>query len=1651
MLKYFYTLVLTLFIPSCFLFSQSSSIFDIDINEYPLIKAKVWLFDENGIHVESPQLSDVKVSEDGAFVDINSLECFTSQAPEPISSVLNIDISGSMIGARMATAMAASRAWINSLPDNSECAVTTFNHLNYLDQDFTTDKTKLINVVNGLKAYGGTDYNAAFIDEPFGSLLVASRGEYENRVVVFITDGNTYGNKEKILALAHQHNITIYVITLAMETPQILKEVSLQTKGNYFEYISNELEAESIFRGILQTVNGKKPCNISWYSNSCKYNRVAHSYYKLVESPLKKFIVSSHYLSSLSFKPSQSIHFGVLKPGPAKDTVIEVRAINDEIMINSITGNNEFQVSFPDSIPPFKLLKGDKFNLKITFAPTDTLYTFFKLLINSNACTNKDIYLSGGHRNSDGGVNDLKITFPAGGENLITCTDTSIIWDGILPEDKVSIDISTNDGANWSNIQESAGGLSFDWKVIQTEKDLDDCKIRLRHINEESLNEILYLTDHESSVNSLEWTDNNLLISGGDDNRIIIWDSKTGKSQHVIDDAAVPVYSISVMPDGDKFVASLGSFIKIYDMNGDEFRELRSDFNIFNSVAWSPNGISIAGGNRQGSLYIWEFPGDEPISSFKAHDRSINSVSWSYDSKYLASGSNDNSVKIWKPGVSFVLDTIIDMGFPVLDVKWNPMANLLSIAGESGIINIWDHTQRKFIKQLFTYSSKVLSTSWNYKSEIFAASTENAAVKLWNAITWDSLYSFAGHNAAVKVVAWSKSENRISSGSEDTNIEIWSPDDIPLDGPIIQEATSEKFSIKVPRIQSFDVYFGNVILGSIKDSVITGLLRNISIVPAAIDSIKVDTSKGFSILSDTGPFELSPSEIKNIEFRFTPKSVGNFSGDFEIFTPSDTIQGKIFATGIKKGVEFLSGIIDFGRLVTGSDSTKIISIGRNISNSSVIIDSIKLKESNDFSIIKINGKEYDSKGNITLGINEDIILELKFSPKKSGQAFNDISIYYQNAGYQPKVRMTGEGLDYILNYSNKIIFPEVKCTPVVNSSKLILQNIGADAVHVSEINIDDAENQFSLKTPFAPYDIPPGQIDTIDVSYDPKIKGFSTATAIIKTSFLGKDTTLESRLEGRYDLIDFEFDPDIVDFGAVLENRNKQSSFNIINNGTINLNWQTPITINEFVIDSIIPPFVLSNGGVSKAYVRFKSDKEGISNEIYQFKDTLCGIQNNIEFIAEVIPAFAEIESLSDIKIGNKICKPFEPVIKNIDIKNIGNDSLFIKSVDLSMGSNFEIIFKPDTILSGEGSSVRVRWQSNETGMMFDTIRITSNSVNGDIRIPLSASYDYSEFELSELQLDFIDIDENNSSDMTLEIKNTGTLPINWDNYNFALNDFEIISIDPIVTPVGGSSDVTVRFKGGTASSGYLEICTFKDICDNSVELELKANVKGPIGITIKVADTCGLPGDSISIPIILENGILPENGFEGFTTDISLENSFLVPADGINYIIDNGLIIINDFKLLPPKIGSNIMAEIPFQVRFHPVDSIDIYLSNTRAIGKSFIITEEAGEFHLSCDMNFNVESYPCGEITLFQNIPNPSDQSTTFVYELKESDINISLSLYHLDGRMVKGKPINTGMKEKGFHYIDYSTSELANGIYLFELRTTWCKLIGKMIISR
>jgi hypothetical protein len=253
--------------------------------------------------------------------------------------------------------------------------------------------------------------------------------------------------------------------------------------------------------------------------------------------------------------------------------------------------------------------------------------------------------------------------------------------------------------------------------------------------------------------------------------------------------------------------------------------------------------------------------------------------------------------------------------------------------------------------------------------------------------------------------------------------------------------------------------FGEIQIGSFKDTIITLALQNIGSTPINFTSsyqLGPDKTQ-FSIQSGDAPFTLAPGNSKTITFRFTPQDIGRTSGrigfNYEgIGSPAILSLYGVGKLGIAK---IKSSGINFGSLVCDQEKIDTLRI-LNSGSSNLIITTAS-----------ISGTDFDAFTFVSSFVPISILpdsaanISIRFKPKKVGANFASVMIH-SNAESDSLlvVPLTGvrESADFSVSTMNIDI--GIICSDQTKDTSFTLSNTGT----VTNTLITAPNNKFTLST-----------------------------------------------------------------------------------------------------------------------------------------------------------------------------------------------------------------------------------------------------------------------------------------------------------------------------------------------------------------------------------------------------------------------------------------------------------------------------------------------------------------------------------------------------------------------------------------------------------
>ena len=159
----------------------------------------------------------------------------------------------------------------------------------------------------------------------------------------------------------------------------------------------------------------------------------------------------------------------------------------------------------------------------------------------------------------------------------------------------------------------------------------------------------MILTGHQELVNYLTFSpDGKWLVSASNDKTLKAWDLETGVCISTLRGHSAEVLAVAFSPVGDQ-IASCAKDNTIRIWSSTTFLPImvlhRPQTTV--SIAYSPDGKSIACGATNGIVRVRNACSDQEIVSLSCHASSVSSLVFTPDGRQIISGSKDGTLRIW--------------------------------------------------------------------------------------------------------------------------------------------------------------------------------------------------------------------------------------------------------------------------------------------------------------------------------------------------------------------------------------------------------------------------------------------------------------------------------------------------------------------------------------------------------------------------------------------------------------------------------------------------------------------------------------------------------------------------------------------------------------------------------------------------------------------------------------------------------------------------------------------------------------------------------------------------------------------------------------------------------------------------------------------
>ena len=980
--------------------AQVLSVYDINTSDYPVVEARYMYLDGKGRQVFSMDRNRFAITENGRQAELMDLKNPRRREPRKLSVVLAFDVSGSMEGERLAMAKAAASEFVDLLPlEMSECAISSFDHLNYLNSDFTHSQKRLQQAIDSLRALGGTNYNSGFISPFSGALKVARDGQFK-KVVVFLTDGLGEGDRERIIRMAQQQDVTVYPVTIGMSTPDILRQVAMQTGGRYFGQVEGVERAKAIYNEILLTAQSVQAGTLRWRSpNSC--NDVVNTVFEYKGETFRtRYRLSADQRVRLRIEP-RLISLDASDSGSVRE--IKLEAVNADFSVRELQPSHKgrFATREPQNFP-LQVPADSTRKLVLAHKPGGgSGYT--DVAVVNDRCPDYHIYIKSG----DGSRNGLKVLQPNGGEVFTPGTQASIRWEGVAQRDSVSILHSPDSGNRWEPVARASGG-EYSWKVPADTGSRHLIRIdQDEHGSGPSAMQPLMMPGGQdySAHNARFVRDGQYIVTMEDDHSLKLWKGNSGDYLRTFSLHHDWIYDATTGPDDRLLVtASDDGSARIVDLETWRVKQkLQVNTWGINHALFAPDGKRVITAGDDGAIRVWNSNTGEHLYGILAHRGWVMDIALNRQGTRLVSAGDDKLLRLWDLGSGRHLGSMVGHINWIYDVEFSPDGSHIVSASKDSTFRIWDASDGRLLRTIRRHNGKVYSASYSPDGSLLVTASRDGTLRLWESDGMKQLSVLeAGPGRWFHEARFGPDGQRVIATTSKREVRVWFIHDRE---PFRSDRSDNPFRIVSPIPQLQEVDFGRHYVDRPVDTLLKRFFVNSSAHPIRVEKVELDGEdrSNFRLISGYQPFTLEPGEKAPLEMAFNARSVGHKEARLVVSTPTRSVTTPVKGRGMLRRYRVPLEHVHMGSLELDETSDSVFTILENRGTSTLRLKGLQIRGpgKEHFSVQEGGGPEnIYPHGRHKVGVT--------FSPAIRGRS--NARLYFRVDHTTHSIDLMGEGL-----------------------------------------------------------------------------------------------------------------------------------------------------------------------------------------------------------------------------------------------------------------------------------------------------------------------------------------------------------------------------------------------------------------------------------------------------------------------------------------------------------------------------------------------------------------------------------------------------------------------------------------------------------------
>jgi len=259
----------------------------------------------------------------------------------------------------------------------------------------------------------------------------------------------------------------------------------------------------------------------------------------------------------------------------------------------------------------------------------------------------------------------------------------------------------------------------------------------------------------------------------------------------VLPELASGINTLAFSPDGSTIAAGTvdGAVVFLDASTGKVLSNASEHSATVTRIVYSPDGALLASASADKTVILWEAATGKSLHVLIEHKNEVTGVDFSPEGAVLASGSMDQSVVLWNPTSGARISTLYQHGpagggSPVRCMAFAPSGYTLNVqtatyntTSEQYSSNyfLWDYRNGKKLSDGFLGDStqRVIAITYSSDGRLFVTGWTHGNILIAQGGTYKHLTTLLGHKGSITDLAFSPDNSILASSSKDATLILW--------------------------------------------------------------------------------------------------------------------------------------------------------------------------------------------------------------------------------------------------------------------------------------------------------------------------------------------------------------------------------------------------------------------------------------------------------------------------------------------------------------------------------------------------------------------------------------------------------------------------------------------------------------------------------------------------------------------------------------------------------------------------------------------------------------------------------------------------------------------------------------------------------------